>query len=244
MKTIGEVSRMTGVSVRTLRHYDAIDLLKPAEVTQSGYRLYDEAALGRLQAILMFRELEFPLGQIREILSRPDFDPGEAIEQQIRLLEMQRDRLDGIIALAKQIQRTGVKEMDFSAFDRTDIDRYASEAKARWGQTDAWKEYEQKSRGKTAAEMKDKGAALMDIFREMGAVRPAAPDSDEAQALIEKLRACITENFYTCTPEILRGLGQMYVCGGEMTDNIDAAGGKGTAEFAHRAIEIYVSRQK
>ena len=79
----------------------------------------------------------------------------------------------------------------------------------------------------------------MDIFTEIGAIRHTDPASAEAQALIGKLRQYITDHFYTCTPQILRGLGQMYVAGGEMTDNIDNAGGEGTADFAHRAIEIY-----
>ena len=244
MKTVGEISRMTGVSVRTLHHYDAIGLLKPAQVTASGYRLYDDEALLRLQNILLFRELQFSLKQIREILSNPDFDPREAIERQIRLLEIQRDRLDGIISFARTIQKTGVISMDFSAFDKTDFNRYADEAKARWGKTEAWQEYEQKNSGKSAAEMKGKGAALMDIFRELGAIRTGDPACGEAQALINKLRAFITDNFYNCTPQILRGLGQMYAAGGEMTDNIEAAGGEGTAEFVRRAIEVYAEGKK
>ena len=241
--TVSEVSRLSGVSVRTLHHYDAIGLLKPTEVTQAGYRMYDERALLRLQTILLLRELQFPLREIRELLGRPDFDPRSAMEDQIRLLEMRRRRLDGMIALARQIQKTGVVQMDFSAFDRTDIDRYAEEAKAKWGKTDAWKEYEQKSRGKTSAEMKNTGDMLMDIFREMGKNLSCPPEGEEAQALVGKLRAFITEHYYNCTPQILMGLGQMYATGGEMTDNIDAAGGKGTAEFARRAIEAYVSRR-
>ena len=79
----------------------------------------------------------------------------------------------------------------------------------------------------------------MAIFAEIGQIKNLAPESPEAQALIAKLQGYITAHFYTCTPQILRGLGQMYVAGDEMTDTIDAAGGPGTAEFAHRAIEIY-----
>ena len=102
MKTVKEVSELTGVSVRTLHHYDAIGLLKPSSVTEAGYRLYDEEALRRLQSILLFRELQFPLREIREILDRSDFDPEEALTRQIRLLELQRERLDRIIALVER----------------------------------------------------------------------------------------------------------------------------------------------
>ncbi len=92
MLTVNEVSKLTGVSVRSLHHYDAIGLLKPAKVTEAGYRLYSDDELARLQNILLFRELQFPLKQIRTILDSPDFDRREALAQQIRLLELQLAR--------------------------------------------------------------------------------------------------------------------------------------------------------
>lgn len=239
MKTVKEVSRLTGVSVRTLHHYDAIGLLKPTRVTEAGYRLYDEESLGRLQTILLFRELQFPLKEIKEILDSPGFDPVDALEQQIHLLELQRQHLDTIISHARQIQKTGVTLMDFSPFDRSEMDAYAAEAKAKWGKTDSYKEFEQKTAGQTTAQMKSTGEALMDIFAEFGAIRHLSPTSEEAQALVAKLQSFITGHYYTCTKQILRGLGQMYIAGDGMTENIDKAGGTGTAEFAHQAIEIY-----
>ena len=108
MKTVKEVSRITGVSVRTLHHYDAIGLLKPTAVTEAGYRLYDDAALERMQSILLFRELQFPLKDIKRILDAPDFDPMAALAQQVRLLEMQREHLEQLISHAREIQQTGV----------------------------------------------------------------------------------------------------------------------------------------
>lgn len=105
MNTVKEVSRLTGVSVRTLHYYDAISLLKPSRVTEAGYRLYDDTALRRLQTILLFRELQFPLKEIREILGSPGFDPMEALQQQIHLLELQRRHLDKLISHARQIQK-------------------------------------------------------------------------------------------------------------------------------------------
>ena len=239
MKTVKEVSRVTGVSVRTLHHYDAIGLLKPTRVTEAGYRLYDDTALRRLQTILLFRELQFPLKEIKEILDSPGFDPKEALDQQIRLLELQRQHLDALISHARHIQKTGVITMDFSAFDTTEMDKYAAEAKARWGKTEAYKEFEQKTAGQTPAQMKDAGDALMDIFAQFGAIRHTSPASGEAQALVAKLQGFITGHYYTCTKQILRGLGQMYIAGDSMTENIDRSGGEGTAEFSHQAIEIY-----
>ena len=239
MKTVKEVSSITGVSVRALHHYDAIGLLKPTRVTEAGYRLYDSAALQRLQAILFFRELQFPLKEIKEILDAPGYDPQDALKQQIHLLELQRQHLDALISHAREIQTTGVKLMDFTPFDRSEIGEYAAQAKAKWGKTQPYKEFEQKTAGQTPAQMRETGDALMDIFVRFGAIRHTSPASGEAQALVANLQDFITEHYYTCTKQILRGLGQMYVAGDSMTENIDAAGGEGTAEFAHQAIEEY-----
>ena len=116
MKTVKQVSTLTGVSVRTLHHYDEIGLLKPAKVTEAGYRLYDDASLCRLHAILLLKELQFPLKEIKEILDRPGFDPMEALAQQIELLELQKQHLTDLISHARKIQETGVISMDFSYF--------------------------------------------------------------------------------------------------------------------------------
>ena len=239
MKTVQQVSKLTGVSVRTLHHYDQIGLLKPAKVTEAGYRLYDETALKRLQAILFFRELEFPLKQIGEILDRPGFDFSSVLADQIRLLELRAEQLQKLISHARQIQKTGVIPMDFSAFDRTKQESYAAEAKKRWGSTDAYKEFEQKTAGQTQAQQNAAGDGLMTIFARMGTIRTADPAASEAQALVKELQDYITAHYYTCTKQILRGLGMMYIAGDDMTANIDAAGGAGTAQFAHEAIEVY-----
>lgn len=239
MKTVKEVSDLTGVSVRTLHHYDAIGLLRPAQVTEAGYRLYDDAALQRLQTILLFRELQFPLKEIKNILDAPGFDPVDALEQQIRLLELKRQHLAALISQARTIQKTGVMNMDFSAFDNTEMDKYTAEAKAKWGKTQAYQEYEQKTSGQSKEQLRSTGDALMDIFAEFGAIRHLSPSCREAQKLVAKLQDFITGHYYTCTKPILRGLGQMYIAGDSMTENIDRAGGEGTARFAHDAIEIY-----
>ena len=239
MKTVNQVSKLTGISIRTLHHYDAIGLLRPSQITESGYRLYDDAALARLQTILLFRELRFPLKEIARILDAPDFDPMEAITQQIHLLELQRTHLDELIAHAKTIQESGVINMNFTPYDTTEMDRYAAEAKSRWGKTEAYREFEQKTSGQTQAQLKSTGDGLMDIFTRIGAVRHLSPASSEAQSLVKDLQDYITAHFYTCTPQILHGLGQMYIAGDSMTDNIDKAGGPGTAAFANEAIQIY-----
>lgn len=120
-----------------------------------------------------------------------------------------------------------------------EMNRYAAEAREKWGKTQAYKEFEQKTAGRSDVQLQQTGDALMAIFAELGAIRHLSPASAEAQALIAKLQSFITAHYYTCTKQILRGLGQMYIAGDAMTANIDRAGGEGTAAFAHEAIEIY-----
>lgn len=243
MMTVKEVSDISGVSIRSLHHYDKIGLLPATEVTAAGYRLYDENELERLQLILLFKELQFPLKDIKEILDDPNFDRSKALEQQIKLLELRKEHLENLIDLARGIKMIGVRKvskMSFEAFDTRKIDEYAAEAKKSWGTTDAWKEYEQKSAGRTKEQEIALGVGMFDIFAEFGKVKDGSPDAEEAQALVRKLQNYITDHFYTCTDEILEGLGQMYAGGGDMTKNIDKMGGEGTAVFANEAIEAYI----
>ena len=239
MMTVNEVSKLTGVSIRTLQYYDKIGLLHPAKYSEAGYRLYDDAALETLQQILLFRELEFPLREIKEIIGSPDFDRNKALDQQIELLKLKKEHIENLIELAKGIKLMGVRNLRFDAFDTRKIDEYAAQAKASWGQTPAYKEYEEKAKGRTKEEDKKIYQGMIDIFAEFGAIRKSDPASGEAQALVKKLQDYITEHMYTCTNEILSGLGKMYAGGGDFTKNIDSFGGEGTAEFASKAIEYY-----
>ena len=237
MKTVSEVSRLTGISVRTLHHYDAIGLLHPTAVTKAGYRMYDDAALCRLQSILLFRELQFPLKEIKTMLDSPSFDPSEALSQQIHLLELQRRHIDKLISFAREIQEKGVKPMAFHAFDNKDLEQYKAEVKERWGETRAYQEYEQKQRA--GQDFAAGTAQLMGAFAKLGSMKELTPDNPQVQEQVGVLQRVITENFYTCTPEILSGLGEMYTADERFRENIDRAGGKGTAEFACQAIAAY-----
>lgn len=131
--TIKEMSRRTGVSIRTLQYYDRIGLLRPAAYTQSSYRLYDDTDLERMQQILLFRELRFPLKQIREILDSPNFDRKRALRQQIDLLTIQKERLEDLISLAGTILTKGERTMDFEPFSKEKQRAYTEEARKQWG---------------------------------------------------------------------------------------------------------------
>ncbi len=239
MKTVKEICRLTGVSARTLHHYHAIGLLKPTRVTEAGYRQYDDDALERLYLILMFREIGFPLKEIQGILDAPDFDRNRVLEQQIVLLEKKVEYLKNRINFAKGIQLMGVKFLKLSGFDPNKMDDYTEQAKTLYGKTDAYKEFEEKSTGRSKKQEAALGEQVMDFFVRLGAMRDKDPVDEAVQAWVKELQEFFTEHYYTCTPQILKGLGEMYAGGGSMTENIDAAGGKGTGEFARQAIEIY-----
>lgn len=233
--TVHEVVNLTGVTARTLHYYDKIGLLKPAKVTDANYRLYDDTALARLQNILLFRELQFPLKDIKAILDNPAFDAREALTQQIELLELQYKHIGELISHAREIQIKGVKQMDFEVFDKNEIEQYKDEVKAKWGETKAYHEYMQKK------DFNDDKIAnqLLSLFAETGALRDLSPCNAKVQEKIRMLQDFITQNFYNCTNEILSELGQLYVCDERFKKNIDKAGGKGTAEFVREAIQIY-----
>lgn len=242
MRTVKEISRLTGVSVRTLQYYDNIGLLPPAAYSEAGYRLYDEASLERLSQILLYRELQFPLSTIREMISAPDFDRQRALEMQIAMLEAERERLTQVIAFARNIYQKGAQNMDFSAFDRSKLEEYAKRAREQWGHTPEYQESTEKEQARTPAQQEAVIRDFMQIFAEFGNMRGMAPDSEPVQTQVQRLQAFITAHYYSCTNEILAGLGQMYAAGGEFTENIDRAGGTGTAAFTAQAIAAYCGR--
>ncbi len=241
MMTVHEVSRLTGLSIRTLQYYDKIGLLT-AQRTDAGYRLYDDAALERLQQIMLFRELEFPLAQIRGIVDAPGFDRRKALAQQIELLTLRKQRLEQIIALASDLYTKGDTAMDFKAFDKSQLDDYAKRAKEQWGTTPEYDEFTEKNAALTDGQRSEQTAEFMQIFAEFGGMRCKPADCDEVQLLVERLQRFITEHYYNCTGEILYSLGQMYSASEEFRANIDRAGGEGTAEFVTLAITHFCGR--
>lgn len=241
MKTVHEVSQCAGVSVRTLHYYDQIGLLFPSEVTDAGYRLYDDTAISRLQQIMFYRELGFALKDIRDILASDSFDEADALTKHRKLLLMKRERLDALIGLVDRILK-GEKTMSFTEFDETQIEAqrraYAKEARERWGNTDAYAQSEQK----TAQYSKQQWEAIhneaAEMYRQFASHMNEGAGSAGAQQAVRQWQAYITKYFYTCTNDILAGLGQMYTADERFAKNIDAHA-PGLAEFMSEAIRIY-----
>ena len=242
--TVHEAAALAGITVRTLHHYDHIGLLCPEVDDGNGYRRYGPREMERLQQILFFRELDFPLREIREILDHPDFDSKAALRAQKEMLTARKARTEGLIALIDEILK-GEDTMTFDAFDRSALEnhkeKYKAEVQQRWGHTDAYKESEQKTAQYGKDEWNNVLGGMEDLMDAFAAIRTGDPAAAQAQALAARWQQYITDHFYTCTKEILRGLGQMYVCDERFKANIDRHG-EGTAEFMAKVLEIYCSK--
>ena len=239
--SISETSKITNLSIRTLRYYDEIDLIKPSKITDAGYRYYDEKSLEKLQEILFLKELDFSLKEIKEIVSNPQYNRKKAMENHKNLLIMKKNRIENLISLLENITNGG-SSMSFKEFDMSDIQKeqkkYAGEIKERWGETEAYKE----SENKTSKYSQDKWANLEEeadvIFKEFSVIKNESETGEKAQSLVKKWQAYITKNYYNCTKEILAGLAEMYIGDERFKNNIDKYS-EGTAEFMSKAIKEY-----
>lgn len=241
---ISKLAKLSGVTIRTLHYYDEIGLLKPSNVTEAGYRLYSIEDLEKLQQILFFRELDFPLNEIKEIMMNPNYNKVEALNNHKKLLIEKRKRIDGLIELINKSIK-GDNDMSFKEFDNSKIEenkrKYAEEAKKRWGNTDAYKSYEKKTKNYDENSWNTINKGMEEILKEFAENRDKDVNSDIVQSLVEKLKDYITLNFYDCTKEILSGLGLMYVGDERFKNNIDRFG-EGTANFMSKAITVYCSK--
>ena len=233
MKSVKEVSQLSGVSVRTLHYYDEIDLLKPSVVAENGYRYYNRDAVVRLQEILLYRELDFPLKKIKEIVGQPGYDKVQALRNQIKLLELKKSRLEAVIAHAKALQMEE-EEMSFEAFDQKAMEEFQEEAQA-WGQTEAYQVFVAKGE-ESFPEVTKEMTAIMSTF---GQLKESNPDDISVQEQVKVLQDYISQHFYPCDQTVLAGLGQMYQTDNRFSSFIDKVGGSGTAAFLAEAIRIY-----
>ncbi|WP_018664720.1 MerR family transcriptional regulator [Heyndrickxia acidiproducens] len=243
---IKEAAELSGVSVRTLRHYDEIGLLIPAEVSKAGYRDYSDENLETLQQILFFKELGFPLRKIKEIIEDPAFDRQEALQLQHKLLVEKRNRLDKMISMIEKTIRFGKGEIIMSNEEKFegfkfDANPYEQEARERWGEkaVDEANEHLQKLSG-------DEKTALAEemnrIYRELAGLRKLPPDSAEAQAAISKWYRYLNKHFGPYSPEVFKELGRLYIDDKRFTKNIDKFG-DGLAAFMAEAMEKFSEKK-
>ena len=190
-----------------------------------------------MQEILFYRELDFSLKRIEEILSSPNYDKSKALNEQKKLLTLKKERLERLISA---IDGAVKGENVMRAFDNSEFEKYKAEAREKWGNTDAYREQEEKTKSYSKEKWQNAADGLNSIFAEFAACKNAGYEvsSGAAQAIAAKLQQYITDNYYTCTKDILAGLGQMYVLDERFKKNIDQ-NGEGTAQFASEAISIY-----
>lgn len=240
--TISETAKLSGVSVRTLHYYDEIGLLTPSEIiSDTGYRYYDGASLARLQQILFYKELDFPLKEIVRLMNASDYNREEALRKQRELLQLKRKRLTKLISLL-DANLKGDETMGFDKFDTTEIDnareKYATEAADKWGHTDAYAQSRDKTAKYSSEDWKRMNEQMDDLLRQFAQHLGEDAGSEAVQKLVAQWQQYITDTSYDCTREILSGLGQMYIADQRFTQNMDKFG-QGTAKLISEAIAIY-----
>ncbi|MFT3661062.1 MAG: MerR family transcriptional regulator [Gordonia sp. (in: high G+C Gram-positive bacteria)] len=246
--TVGRLAELTGVTVRTLHHYDAVGLLVPEERSPAGYRLYGPADLERLQQIVLYRRLELPLEEIAELLD-PDADPTEHLRRRRAVVIAHRDRLDELVgAIDRALERTMSKRPATDAemreiFGDGFSDEYQAEAAERWGDTDEWKQSARRTAEYTTSDwraIKAEAEAINDDF--VAAKRAGLPaDGTAAMDVAERARLHIHERFYDCPPEFHVNLGEMYVCDPRFTATYDDLE-PGLARYVRDAIVANAAR--
>lgn len=247
--TIREIAKLAGVSLRTLRFYDNAGLLHPAKRSDAGYRLYTDDELLRLQQILFFRELDFSVKKIKEILNNPDFDKTKALRLQISFLNEKAGRYDTLSKLAQKTldnMEEGMimnnKEL-FEGFAQMTAyqKQYEDEVKQRWGNTDAYKTSKQRAAKYSKEDWEKISNEQMNSLNELLALFQSgdAPEDAKTQAVVKKMHRFINDTFYPCSLEFFANLGEMYITDGRFTAYYDNYA-KGLAAYYNKAIRYYV----
>lgn len=235
--SIGKLAGMSGVSVRTVRYYDQIGLLRPSVVRDTGYRYYDDAALSRLQQILFYRTLDFSLDEIARVLDAKDYDAKASLRRQRDLLlsrgEQMRRMADKINHILGEETTMNGNTLDYDKLKT----QYQQEARERWGDTQAFRQSQQKAEERTPAQAKDIMAQAQEIFAGFGklAAQGAKPGDENVQALVAAWRAFIQKTQYDCTDEIFAGLAEMYTLDERFRENLDK-NGAGTAALMREGM--------
>lgn len=249
--SVGQVGAFAGVTVRTLHHYDAIGLLSPGGRSHAGHRRYDDADLDRLQQILFYRELGFPLDEVAVLLDDPDAEPQEHLRRQHQLLSdriEQLQRMAAAVEAAMEARKMGINltpEEKFEVFGEHDPEQYAQEVEERWGDTEAYAQSQHRSASYTKQDWLRISAESTDLNNRLIALMGtgAPPEGEEAMDLAEEHREQISRNFYDCSHELHAALGRMYVDDERYARNLDAQA-PGLAAYLSRAVVANAGRHQ
>ncbi len=247
MYKISEVAKLSGVSVRMLHHYDNIGLLIPSEKSDKNYRLYSDEDVKRLYQILIFKELEFSLKEIKNILDDENFDREKALRLQRELIVEKRKRMDNILNSIDEVidNLEGDKAMsnkDFKAFSYEEIkkheEKYKEETEKRYGKSNAYKECNDKTGKYSKNDWENISKEADEIYKKLAGLMDRQLEDTEVQDLVDQWRNHISKNYYNCTIDIFRGLALMYVADERFTKNIDKYK-DGLAQFLSDAMNVY-----
>lgn len=240
MRTVKEVSFLTGVSVRTLHYYDEIGLLKPVYIGDNAYRYYDESSIFRLNEILFFRSLGFPLKQINLLLEMSENDLKDTLEKHIKQLRFDRENLDRLILKTEALLKGGIHNMGLNTIGKEEQALLEDEAKRLYGDTQAFKEYQAKQE---SDKMKAQ-EGLMLIFKEFYSLKDLSPNQQQVQEKVKDFTNYITTNFYTCNDKVLTNLLQIYQEHKRFQEVVDNECGIGTLNFVVDAISNYLENRR
>ncbi|MEU6088266.1 MerR family transcriptional regulator [Streptomyces sp. NPDC047085] len=250
--SVGQVAGFAGVTVRTLHHYDEIGLLVPSERTHAGHRRYADADLDRLQQILFYRELGFPLDEVAALLDDPETDPRVHLRRQHDLLTARIEKLQKMAAAVEHAMEARTMGINLTPEERFEVfgdedpfkEEYSEEAEQRWGDTEAWAESQRRAARYTKEDWK-RMKAEVDGWGEryVALVASGAPATGEAAMdMAEEHRQHISRWFYECPPGMHRCLGAMYVADERFKAYYDAMG-EGVAEHLSESIAANADRQ-
>jgi DNA-binding transcriptional MerR regulator len=247
--TVGRVADLSGVTIRTLHHYDEVGLLSPGGRSASGYRIYEDRDLERLERILFYRELGFTLDEISTIVDDPHTDALGHLRRQRGLLTERIGRLNAMVDAIDYEMEARTMDIPLTPEERLEVfgefrpEDYAEEAEQRWGETAAFKESQRRVSGYTKEDWQRLKAEEEEIRARLAAALDAglAPESEEAMAAAEAHREYISHWFYECSYEIHRGLTEMYVSDERFRSNYDATA-PGLAAFVRDAAHANASR--
>ncbi len=242
--TVQQLARMAGISTRTLHYYDEIGLLEPSSIRENGYRSYEDQELIKLQQILFFRELEFPLDEIKRMINSSGFNTEEALLEQEKLLIFKRERINKLLKTIQETKKGGGNmkaQKLFDGFDEKQLEEYKEEAKRRWGNTDAYKQSIERTKNWTKDDYKRIVEDGKKFNQKLADTMDKGYDSDEFQSLIAQHYKSIGM-FYDCSLDMYRMLGEMYVSDPRFKANYDKFR-PGLGEVMKRAIDYYADNQ-
>ena len=247
--TVGRVADLSGVTIRTLHHYDEVGLLSPGGRSAAGYRIYEDRDLERLQRILFYRELGFTLSEISTIVDDPRTDTLGHLRRQRGLLSERIERLSAMVGAIDYEMEARTMDIPLTPEERLEVfgefrpEDYAEEAERRWGGTEAYKESQRRVSSYDKEDWQRLKAEEEEIRASLAAALDAglAPDSEEAMAAAEAHRQHISRWFYECGYEMHRGLTEMYVSDERFRSNYDATA-PGLAAFIRDAARANARR--